>query len=365
MNITRSATYAIGVLTAAALIAGCSSGSGSSTSALGLAPGSANSSHVAIPMKHHGHGIADTFIGVKWTGHVHSDTHKSWVSPDAALAPRLYFASNDGTNDVYIYTMPGMQLKGTLTGFSEPQGMCNDTHGNIYIANTSDFNVLEYSRTGTLLNTYPDAYGYPVGCAVDPATGNLAVFDIFGLSGAGQVLVFSSPSGSPTVLTNPSGYFYYFGGYGPGSDLWVAGRDPSGTYQLSVCGSSSCSTLALTGGTIYFPGAVQWDGSRSEWVVFDQLCNDTTEACSYPVSGTTLGTPTVYSNYSGGNVCDLIQGTIAAHGMKYVAGGDYEYCGAASSSYNRWGYTGGGTPTNYTTPDSAYALPVGAAISTK
>ncbi len=365
MKITRSAAYAVGVLAAAALLAACSS-SGSSTGALGLAPAAVpDSSHGVNPM-HHGHGIADTFIGVKWNGmKVHRDTRKSWVSPDAALAPRLYFASDSGTYDVYIYTMPDMALKGTLTGFSEPQGECSDTHGNIYIANTGGFQVLEYSRTGTLLNTYTDSYGYPVGCAVDPATGNLAVANLFGNSGAGQVLVFSSPSSSPTVLTNPSGYFYYFLGYGPGSDLWVSGRNPSGFYQLSVCGVSSCSTLNLTGGTIYFPGAVQWDNARGQWVVFDQLCNDTTEACSYPVNGTALGTPTTYSNYNEGSVCDLIQGVIAAKGKKYVAGGDYEYCGTASSSFNRWGYTGGGTPTNHVIPDNSYTLPTGAAISTK
>ncbi len=363
MSISRSVTYALGVVTAAALIAGCSGGSQSSGlgGVSGLTPAA---SHGAGDLARHSRNPGDLFVGVKWTGNVHPDHHKSWLAPDIAGAPRLYFASDSGTDDVYIFTLPGMTLKGTLTGFDEPQGECSDTKGNIYIANTGEEQVLEYSRTGTLLNTYSDSYGYPVGCAVDPATGNLAVTDIFGFSGAGQVLVFTSPSSSPTVLSNPSQYYYYFAGYGPGSDLWVSGKDDSGAYMVSACGSSSCSTVSLSGGTIYFPGGVQWDGTRSEWVLFDQLCDDTTEACSYPVSGSgKLGTATVYETYNGEPVCDLVQGMIAANGKRYVAGGDYEYCGTADTSANRWGYTGGGEPTNYTT--SSVDEPIGAAVSTK
>ena len=41
------------------------------------------------------------------------------------------------------------------------------------------------------MQTYPDQYGYPIGCAVDPASGNLAVTNAFGFSGAGQVLIFA------------------------------------------------------------------------------------------------------------------------------------------------------------------------------
>lgn len=358
MRISRPASYALGVLAAAALLAGCSS-SGSPSSS-GFAPGA--STHVGAPMASH-HGLADTNLAVKPIGQVHPDHHKSWVSPDVKGLPRLYFASDSGTNDVYIFSMPSMKLKGTLTGFSEPQGECS-YKGNIFIANTGGDQVLEYSRTGTLLNTYSDSYGYPVGCAVNPMNGNLAVTDIFGFSGAGQVLVFTSPSSTPTVLSNPNQYYYYFAGYDKSGDLWVSGKDASGTYMVSDCGASSCSTVSLSGGTIYFPGAVQWDGVRGNWVLFDQECGGATAACSYPVSSSgVLGTATDYDNYNGTAACDIVQGVIAANGKKYVAGGDYEYCGNASTSASRWAYPGGGTPTNYTT--SNVSEPIGAAISTQ
>lgn len=356
MRISRSATYAVGVVVAAALLAGCSS-SGSPSS--GLAPSAGmNSNHVGSPLN-----LKSTFIGVKQVGNIHTNHHKSWVSPDAARAPRLYFASDYGSNTVDIYTMPGMAMKGQLTGFSGPQGECADTHGNIWIANTNTLQVFEYSRTGTLLNTINDSYGYPAGCAVDPATGNLAVTNIIGVSGAGQVLVYTSPSSSPTVLTNPSQYEYFFAGYGPGSSLWVDGRTSSGAYIMSGCGASSCSTIPLSGGTIYFPGAVQWDGVRGTWVAFDQLCGNAAASCSYPVSASgVLGAATTYSNYNSGAVCDMVQGVIAANGKNYVAGGDYEYCGTANTTVNRFAYPAGGNPTNNS---QTIVEPIGAAISTK
>ena len=306
------------------------------------------------------------FNTVRQPGKAHQDHHKSWIAPDVIREPRILFISDPGTDDVYMYSLPKMTLKGTLGGFSEPQGMCSGTKGNVFVANTGTEQVLELSRTGSIVNTYADTYGYPVGCAYDPATGNLAVTDVFGFSGAGQVLVYSSPSATPTVLTNSSQYFYYFAGYGPNSVLWVSGRDSYGTYMVSACGASSCDTVTLSGGTIYFPGAVQWDHVRSNWVLFDQLCGDAEAACSYPVSDSgALGPPTTYLNYKGGNVCDMVQGVIAGDRLNFVVGGDYESCGAVKNSVGRWAYPSGGKPTNHGTLSSSYAMPDGTAVSSK
>lgn len=364
MKFTSSFTCALSALAAATMLGACSGNGGPQSSPIAPSTGTSNATHsISQPL---GHRVTDTYVSVK-PPRVHRDRRKSWISPDVGRAPRLLFISDIGTDDVYIFTMPAMTLKGTITGFNEPQGMCSDTSGNIWITNTNAEQILKYSRTGTLLATLTDSYGYPAGCAVDPATGNLAVTDIFGVSGAGQILVFPGGSGTPAVLTNPDGYYYYFAGYGPGSSLWVSGRTfSSNNYILSSCNASSCSTIPISGGTIYFPGAVQWDNAAGTWVAFDQVCGNTDAACSYPVSGSgVLGSATTYLDYDGGPVCDMAQAVIAANGYKYVAGGDYNFrtTTTASASY-RWAYPAGGSPTNYN--DSVvFSNPIGAAISTK
>ena len=131
----------IGLLAAVALIAGCSGGSQPA-----LAPGPATNAarFGADPL--HLHGGLDAFAAVRPYGPLHRDRRKSWISPDAKRSPRLMFASDSEHGDVYIYSLPDMKLKGTLTGFYEPQGLCSDPRGNVYVANTDDTQVLNSSR---------------------------------------------------------------------------------------------------------------------------------------------------------------------------------------------------------------------------
>jgi hypothetical protein len=353
VSLLRLAAQAFSLLAAAAFSAGCSSGFAGSS---GVSP---------LDM---GGGLY-AFAGVRPHGPAHPNHHKTWISPDVMRLHELLFASDSGLGEVDIYSLPGMKLEGQLTGpgsgFDNPQGMCSDAAGNVFVAQTNNTEIDEYSHAGSLLARYPDNYGFPIGCAVDPATGNLAVTDFLSDgSGPGQVLIYSSPSSQPQVLSNPSQYFYYFDGYGPGSSLWVSGMDASGVYILSRCNASSCTTINLSGGTVYYPGAVQWDSIHRTWVVFDQLCHDTTAACSYPVSWKgVLGRPVTYNNYKGERDCDLIQGAIAPDRNEYVVGGDYEYCGAAASTFNRWTYPPGRMPTNYTILSNRYSVPNGVAIS--
>ena len=340
MRILSRRSYALSVLAAAALLSGCNGSGGSQSS--GLTPSSGMTSHALNP--------SDTFVGVKWIGNVRSDRQQSWISPDVQRAPRLLFVSDTATDDVDIFTIPDMTLKGTITGFNQPQGECSDKHGNVYVADTQATQVEEYSRAGTLLNTYPDTSGYPVGCAVNPLNGDLAVANVSGFSGRGQVLIFTNPLARPTSLINRAQVSYFFLGYDIHGDLWVDGRDKLKNYILSACGRSLCHTVKLSGGKIYFPGAVQWDQKEYSWVLFDQRCGNNAAACSYWVSGSgVLGQATNYQRYNGGPVCDMIQGVVAAYGKRYTAGSDYEYPGCAyagNSTVNRWQYPAGGAPTN-------------------
>jgi hypothetical protein len=202
MKLSRTAQHALGTLAAVALLAGCSGtgGSQSSTPTTGLNPASVGG---------HGLGVQSLHRGASYTSvkapKVHRDTGKSHVSPEAKALPRLLFIADDGTDDVLIFSMPAMALMGTLTGFSEPQGMCSDKSGNIWITNTGTLQIYQYSRTGTLLNTLSDPSGDPVGCAVNKKNGDLAVTNIFNNTGDATVEIYANATGTPTATSTSMG----------------------------------------------------------------------------------------------------------------------------------------------------------------
>jgi hypothetical protein len=353
MSTTRSATYALGASAAMLLLVACGSN--------GL---QAPSASFAFDLRN----PARFYLGVTAVGRIHRDHGRSWIAPDVANVERLLFAGDAGSGDVHILALPDMAEKGRITGFGVlgPEGECTDRQGNVYIADPQAQSVYEYSRGGMRLATYTNTNGYPESCAVNPINGHLAVTNLITLGArAGEVLVYSSPSAAPVVLKNPQQYAYYFAGYGRSGELWVDGLTESNNFILSHCSASSCTTIKLSGGTIYAPGAVAWDEVRKTWVVFDQECNNTTSSCSYPVSKSfALGTPTKYSNFDGTAACDIVQGVIPADGSnKYIAGGDNEDCGFSANYFGRWAYTAGGKPTNHTKLNLIY--PSGAAISKK
>jgi hypothetical protein len=141
----------VSVLAVAALLAGCNSGGAKSFE---FGPDS----------------------GATSLGTMHADHHKSWVSPDAGSNRYLLFISDHATGDVDIFAWPGLKLEGTLTGFHDLGSECSDRSGHVYIVSQAlNGTIGEYSRTGSLLNSYTDPYGSPAACAVNPTNGDLAV----------------------------------------------------------------------------------------------------------------------------------------------------------------------------------------------
>lgn len=362
MRISRSATYALSALAAAALLAACS-GSGGGSQSTGYAPPGASAPMGAHIPNARGQFPANTAVR---TPNVHRDHHKTWISPDVAKAPRLLFISDDDTDDVYIFTMPAMALKGTITGFDEVQGMCDDASGNIWVTNTETSQIFQYSRTGTLLKTLSDPGEYPVGCAVNKANGDLAVTNIVSTSDdPGNIVVYAGGTGSGTPISNSNQYEYFFPAYDLSGNLYADGFSNSFYYILSECpsGSGSCHTLNVSGGSVEFPGGLNWDRVNNNLVAGDQECEDEAASCQYQmtISGSTatITGSTTLSNYNGTG-CDVDQGTIAPF-SKYFAGPCITEA-SASSTAARWPYPAGGDPTNYSTN---VEFPIGSAISNK
>jgi hypothetical protein len=361
MRVLRAATYASSALAATVLLAACS-GIGNAQSA-GYAPSSGANAPMGANLSFNESYLG--FAGVM-APKVHPDRHESWISPDVKKAPRLLFISDIDTNDVYIFTMPAMKLSGTLTGFDGPQGVCADRSGNVWVANTKSAEIQQYSRNGKLLKTIDDSGYYPVGCAVNQKNGDLAVTNIRTTGGEpGNVTVYLTGS-KPKTLANPDQTEYYFPAYDTKGNLYVNGRGGnSNGIMISECrsGSSSCSTLTISGVTLNVPGGLNWNKVAGDLIVDDPKCNDQWGTCLYSmsISGSTAkvtGTASLLDTNGGG--CDVEQGVFTSND-KYFAGGCIAQ-GSNPAAVARWKFSGAGKPTH---SGASVEYPVGAAISNK
>jgi hypothetical protein len=186
----------------------------------------------------------------------------SFMLSQAKSQPLLYI-SDAGTNDVYVYSLPSGKRVGMLGGFDEPQGECSNGAGDVFVTNTQKSEILEYAHGGTKpIARLKDHGFYPVGCSIDPTTGNLAATNIFATDGRyGSVAIYKGASGSPTRFTDSNIYYYYFCGYDNRGNLYVDGYTPDNAFAFAelASGSSTFLNVALDQ-TIYVPGMVQWDG---------------------------------------------------------------------------------------------------------
>lgn len=353
MNVASPAARALVILVSAAWIAGCGGGAS-------LGPTGA--------------GVAGLRFGERLAPHTslivpavrHHDRRASWVAPGTANLGRLLFVDDDVTDDVYLYSLPAMTLKGMLTGFSEPSGMCSDSRGRVWVTDATASRVRKYSRSGKLVGGLSLPGEYPVGCAVNQTTGDLAVASITDTSGGpGNVTIFQGGVAHGTPYVNPNQYEYFFIAYDPAGNLYVDGFDQSFNSMISelpVGSSPTMQTLAITGGTIYYPGGLTWYARGSYLLAGDQACGGTIGSCEYWVtvsgSAATITGSTPLTN-TDGSACDVDQGTLSPLG-NYFAGPCIAQ-GSVPSIAAVWPFSAGGAPTRYT----SVTYPVGSAISNK
>lgn len=288
-----------------------------------------------------------------------SPERTSWMARDAAAAKSLLYVSDAGASDVYIYTFPDLKPAGKLTGFVQPQGMCADKSGNVWVTSTVLQQILEFAHGGKhAIRTLNDPTGYPAGCAVDASSGDLAVTNFFDSSGAGEVLIYRGGRGTPTPYFNPAVTYYYFDGYDAAGNLYVSGAMRGGAYVLLLLGrgKNAMERMSVSGGTIHFPGSVQW--IRTGLVLGDQRCDGKKGACFYEASVRgTLAKITRKTALTGS--CDVAQAWIQ-NGL--LAAADYDDCGRGRSGAYVWNYPGGGAAIRSVT---GLMRPIGATISNR
>ncbi|HLY01413.1 MAG TPA: hypothetical protein VKR56_02845 [Candidatus Cybelea sp.] len=367
------------MLAAASVLAACSRGAGSSSSGLGY-----EGFNPAQPGAHRLGRGPSRFTGLMPLVR-HPDHHKSWISPAlrSNTSGRTLWASDSGLGDLYIFSLPSLTLMATMTGYDLPQGMCSDNSGDVWLTNTDTQQIFEYSHGASLINTLSDPSGFPVGCAWDHKTGNLAVTNIDDDGSApGGILVYLGATGTPTEYKAPGVYYYYSDGYNNNSDLFFDGcpdysecEDDTAVLGELPSNFQTPFTLTLTG-TVYLPGSVQWYSAGRYLIVGDQDCSgvynpETSCLDQVTVSGTTakVTSSTSLLNSSGAAACDVDQ---AVQSGSKVYAGDFEYAvsgdfgctsSSAPSAWYSWGYPGGTTPLRSSVPFTSSTVPNGITLS--
>jgi len=130
----------------------------------------------------------------------------SWIRRDLTNPPLLYVTN---ANTVTIYSGLGgsaLTLVGEIFGFQNPVGECVDGQGDVFIADGPAHAVDEYAYGSVVpKGVISDTLGEPYACAVDAATGRLAVTNLSDASGnePGNLLVYASPTSAPAEYTDP------------------------------------------------------------------------------------------------------------------------------------------------------------------
>lgn len=187
----------------------------------------------------------------------------SWVSPDAKKIPLLY-VSDLGTGDVYIYAYRTGVLKGTLTGFTRPWGLCTDRTGNVLITDNAATVIRKYAHGGAKpIATLKDPGVTPGGCAVNPTTGDVAVANVSTLgSEPGDVAIYRKGHAPRRTFKDRGISYYEYVGYDGSGDLFVDGqKDGAFAFAELPAGSSSFTDISLDAG-IQYGGSIQWAGGH-------------------------------------------------------------------------------------------------------
>ena len=198
-----------------------------------------------------------------------------------ALAQRLaretgevqYFSNFYGSGTLLEFDYPKSESPIGSISFNGG-GFCTKGARTFWV--TASDEIAEFKVGGAtpirVLRTGP----YTSGCAIDPATGDLAALDLI----SGGVTIFHKARGKGKVIGG-SGEAY-FDGYDNQSDLFVDGFSSNQGFSLVELkkGSSAFVTIT-TSNTVQFPGSVQWDGKYL--TVLDQLPD---AIYQYTVSGT-------------------------------------------------------------------------------
>ncbi len=207
-----------------------------------------------------------------------TDLNATQPSAAAAQAALLYVSDWD-TNDVFVYNFATHAAVGQLTGLRRPSGQCVDASHNVWITELQGLDVVEYAHGGKAPIKRLKTGGYPIGCAIDAATGDLAVANLYTKNGPGSLQIWKNAAGTPATFTSSTLHDLWPPAYDDKGDVFVEGQFVSGAgYGVSELprGGKTLRSESLKGATIHFAGAALWDGAHIGLTDQSSASGDTT-----------------------------------------------------------------------------------------
>jgi hypothetical protein len=191
-----------------------------------------------------------------------SNDGASWMAPDAATQDLLYVSD---VRTVTVYSYPRGKYIGTLRHFYVATGMCVDNKGNVFVVDGGYYKIFEYAHGGTKrIATLQSPTKDPVGCSVDPTTGNLAVGSL-GFGSAPTVAIWKNARGKSKTYQDSAFHQFYFCSYDDRGNLFVDGLTAPGSGHFGLAelpkGASHLTNIAVSQ-YISYPGGVEWDGKH-------------------------------------------------------------------------------------------------------
>ena len=252
--------------------------------------------------------------------------------PAPAGGGALLYVTDTVTSDVYVFSYPKGKLKQTLTGLTDPAGECIDAQGNVFIANTGGSNIVEYGHGGTSpIAKLKDPGFFPIGCSVNPVTGDLAVTNFSSSSsGQGNVVIYRHAKGRPRGnYTDSQVNEMLLCGYDAQGNLFVSGQTAGSAPAFAELpkGGSKLVDVSLDQ-AIQSAGGVQWDGKYV--AIGDQAANTIYQFSFNGTQGKKMGSTPL------GGATQVFQFWI--DGSKVVGPDTY------GSDVDVWSYPAGGSP---------------------
>jgi hypothetical protein len=178
--------------------------------------------------------------------------------PATSGSALLYATTASG---ILMLTYPDGQVYGKIKK-DIGLDLCSDPNsGNVYVPSNSV--IFEYAHGGkNPIATFALTSNYDLGgCAVNSATGDLAVVNIS--NNGTNLLVFPAGSGTPKMYTDSNVHNFLFCGYDNQGNLFIDGYPTGGGNPiLAELPAGSGTIQAINVGSVEPAGTIQWDGQH-------------------------------------------------------------------------------------------------------